>query len=85
MFLQDRDYTIFMNDEERKAFEEEQKCERRKGPKNSRIFPRFSHTNAEIRKFVWHRRSMFPNNYLHFTEYKELDFVKESESYMDIT
>ena len=65
MKLQERDYTKFLNEEEREAFELEEKIAHRKGVKNSREFPRFSHTNAEVRKFIWHKRSLYPNNYLH--------------------
>ena len=63
MTLQERDYTIFLNDEERVAFELEEKIENRKGVKNNREFPRFSHPDESVREFIWHRRSLFPNNY----------------------
>ena len=39
MTLQERDYTLFLNDEEREAFELEEKIENRKGVKNHREFP----------------------------------------------
>ena len=78
MTLQERDYTIFLNDEERVAFELEEKIENRKGVKNNREFPRFSHPDESVREFIWHRRSLFPNNYLHLLEYKKLDFDDEA-------
>ena len=81
MTLQERDYTIFLNDEERVAFELEEKIENRKGVKNNREFPRFSHPDESVREFIWHRRSLFPNNYLHLLEYKKLDFDDEADQY----
>lgn len=84
MTLQERDYTIFLNDEERVAFELEEKIENRKGVKNNREFPRFSHPDESVREFIWHRRSLFPNNYLHLLEYKKLDFDDEADQYHDV-
>lgn len=52
MTLQERDYTIFLNDEERVAFELEEKIENRKGVKNNREFPRFSHPDESVREFI---------------------------------
>ena len=49
MTLQERDYTLFLNDEEREAFELEEKIENRKGVKNHREFPRFSHPDESVR------------------------------------
>lgn len=43
MVLQDRDYTKYLNEEEKKTFELEEKTQNRKGIKNNREFPRFSH------------------------------------------
>ena len=79
-----RDYTLFLNDEEREAFELEEKIENRKGVKNHREFPRFSHPDESVREFIWHRRSLFPNNYLHLLEYKKLDFDDEADQYHDV-
>ena len=84
MTLQERDYTLFLNDEEREAFELEEKIENRKGVKNHREFPRFSHPDELVREFIWHRRSLFPNNYLHLLEYKKLNFDDEAEQYHDV-
>ncbi len=84
MNLQDRDYTKFLSDEEAKAYEEEERYERKVGIKINRQFPRFSHPDAEIRKFIWHKRSLFPNNYLHFTEYRDVDFQKEADLFQKI-
>lgn len=81
MVLQERDYTKFLTNEEKEAFELEEKIKNRKGIKNSREFPRFSHPNEAVREFVWHRTSLFPNNYLHLMEYKKLDFDQEADKY----
>lgn len=75
---------IILNDEEREAFELEEKIENRKGVKNHREFPRFSHPDELVREFIWHRRSLFPNNYLHLLEYKKLNFDDEAEQYHDV-
>lgn len=84
MVLQDRDYTKYLNEEEKKAFELEEKIENRRGIKNNREFPRFSHPDENIREFIWHRRSLFPNNYLHFLKYKKLDFDEEADKYHQV-
>lgn len=44
-----------------------------------KYYYRFSHPDESIRDFIWHRRSLFPNNYLHFLEYKELSFDEEAD------
>ena len=47
--------------------------------------PRFSHPDKKIREFIWHKRSLFPNNFLHFTEYKsEVNFETEANNFKDI-
>ena len=74
MVLQERDYTKFISEEEKSAFELETQIAGRKGIKNNREFPRFSHPDEAVREFIWHKRSLFPNNYLHLLEYKKLDF-----------
>ena len=81
MKLQDRDYTKYANEEEKDAYAAEEKYANQKGLKNNRQYPRFSHPNAEVRKFIWHKRSLFPNNYLHFTEYRNVDFRSEANAY----
>lgn len=52
MNLEDRDYTEILNDEEKNAYVEELAYEAKKGLKNTRNFPRFSHPNEDIRKFI---------------------------------
>lgn len=84
MFLQERDYTKFLKEEERKAFEQEERIEKREGVKNNREFPRFSHPDESIKEFVWHRRSLFPNNYLHFLKYKQMNFDEEADKYHEV-
>ena len=84
MKLQDRDYTKYTNEEEKDAYAAEEKYANQKGLKNNRQYPRFSHPNAEVRKFIWHKRSLFPNNYLHFTEYRNVDFRSEANAYSKI-
>ena len=69
MVLQERDYTKFISEEEKSAFELEEQIAGRKGIKNNREFPRFSHPDEAVREFIWHKRSLFPNNYLHLSEY----------------
>ena len=85
MKLQDRDYNIILSEEEKRAYEAELVYEASKGPKNNREFPRFSHPDKKIREFIWHKRSLFPNNFLHFTEYKsEVNFETEANNFKDI-
>lgn len=84
MVLQERDYTKYLNEEEKKAFELEKKIENRSGVKNNREFPRFSHPDESIRESIWHRRSLFPNNYLHLLEYKKLDFDEEADKFHQV-
>lgn len=85
MKLQDRDYNIILNEEEKKAYEAELAYVAIKWPKSTRGFPRHSHPDKEIREFIWHKRSLFSNNYLHFSEYKnELDFEAEADKFKDI-
>ena len=84
MVLQERDYTKFISEEEKSAFELDAQIAGRKGRKNNREFPRFSHPDEAVREFVWHKRSLFPNNYLHLLEYKKLDFDEEADNYHKI-
>lgn len=84
MKLQERDYTIFLNDDERAAFELEERIAKRKGVKNNREFPRFSHPDETVREFLWHKRSLYPNNYLHLLEYKKLNLNEEADNYHDV-
>ena len=84
MKLQERDYTIFFNDDERAAFELEERIANRKGVKNNREFPRFSHPDETVREFLWHKRSLYPNNYLHLLEYKKLNLNEEADNYHDV-
>lgn len=84
MFLHERDYTKYINEEEKKAYEEETKVQNRKGLKSNRQFPRFSHPDEDIRNFIWYRRSMFPNNYLNFRDYKAVDFDEEAAKYNEV-
>lgn len=56
MVLQERDYTKFISEEEKSAFELEAQIAGRKGRKNNREFPRFSHPDEAVREFVWHKR-----------------------------
>lgn len=84
MHLQERDYTKFVSEEEKIALELEEKIERRRGIKSTREFPRFSHPDASVREFIWHKTSMFPNNYLHLSEYKKLDFDEEADEFHQV-
>lgn len=84
MNLQDRDYTLILSDEEQKAYDEEVAYAAKRGPKNTRKFPRFSHPDVEIRKFLWHKRSLFPNNFLYLKEYKDNDFESEAEAFSNV-
>lgn len=78
------EYTIFLNDDERAAFELEERIANRKGVKNNREFPRFSHQDEAVREFLWHKRSLYPNNYLHLLEYKKLNLNEEADKYHDV-
>ncbi|MSU02141.1 Shedu anti-phage system protein SduA domain-containing protein [Tissierella pigra] len=84
MRLQERDYEVILTEEEYEAYESELAYELRKGIKNNRNFPRYSHPDKEIRKFIWHKSSLFPNNFLYLGEYKDLDFGLESNKFHNI-
>lgn len=84
MLLQERDYTKFISEEEKIAFEMEEKIAGRKRIKNNREFPRFSYPDEAFRAFIWHKRLLFPNNYLHLLEYKKLDYDEEADNYHKI-
>ena len=62
MVLQERDYTKFISEEEKSAFELEAQIAGRKGRKNNREFPRFSHPDEAVREFVWRRCEIFSVN-----------------------
>ncbi|MDO4293850.1 MAG: DUF4263 domain-containing protein [Eubacteriales bacterium] len=81
MNLQNRDYTRILNREEQIAYEEEQIYESQKGLKNPKDSPKISHENKEIRNFLWHRCSLFPNNFLYLEEYKDLNFELEADEF----
>lgn len=84
MKLQDRNYELILNDKEQEAYETELTYELKKGLKNTRNFPRFSHPDKEIRKFIWHKRSLFPNNFLYLGEFKDLDFELEAIEFQNV-
>ncbi len=84
MKLQDRNYELILTDKEQEAYEAEISYELKKGLKNTHNFPRFSHPDKEIRKFIWHKRSLFPNNYLYLGEYKDLDFEQEAIEFQNV-
>ncbi len=85
MNLYERDYTIILTDEEKEAYEKEIAYENIRKAKSNRGFPRFSHPSKEIRGFLWQKRSLFPNNYLHFGKYKEeVDFEKEAQLFDNV-
>ncbi|AMJ41394.1 Shedu anti-phage system protein SduA domain-containing protein [Anaerotignum propionicum] len=84
MKLQDRNYELILTEKEQEAYEAELAYESKKGPKNTRNFPRFSHPDKEIRKFIWHKRSLFPNNFLYLGEYKDMDFELEASKLQNI-
>ena len=82
MNLENRDYTLFENAEEKNAYEEEKKYEMQKGIKSTKNFPRFSHPDEQVRKFIWHKRSLFPNNYLYFAN--DIDYQREAKEYREV-
>ena len=84
MNLYERDYTKYLNDEERNAYEKELRVENRKGIKSNRDFPSLSHPDLAVRKFVRHRDSLFPNNYLDFVEFRDLCIDNEADEYHKI-
>lgn len=84
MKLQDRDYTLILTNEEKLAYEDELAYESKKGIKNPKDSPRFSHADKEIRKFVWHKSSLYPNNFLYLSEYKNLNFELEANKFRDV-
>lgn len=81
MFLQERDYTKFINEEEKKAFELEEKILRIGSVTSNRQFPSLTHPDKSIRIFLKHKKSLFPNNFLYFGEYQKIDFDKEADEY----
>jgi hypothetical protein len=84
MNLQNRDYMLILTDDEKEAYQAEISYENKKGIKRPSDSPRFSHTNKEIRKFLWCKTSLFPNNFLYFNEYKDLDLKMESDKFREL-
>lgn len=84
MNLYERDYTLVLTDEEKEALKQETEYANRPGIKSNRGFRRFSHPDKSVRDFLWHKRSMFPNNYLHFRKFQDLNFDEESAKFSDI-
>lgn len=84
MNLYERDYSKILNKEEAEAVELYIEFHSRKGIKCSSDAPEWSHPNEEIRRFLWHYNSKFPNNYLYHIEPKKLDLKKESMEFKNI-
>lgn len=84
MNLYERDYTLVLTDEEKEALKQETEYSNRPGLKSNRGFPRFSHPDKGVRDFLWHKRSMFPNNYLHFGKFRDLNFDEEAVEFSNI-
>lgn len=84
MNLYSRDYSKPENPEEKAALEQEIEFEEKKGIKNPSESPRFSHPNPEVRNFLWHNRSLFPNNHLNPFELEDADPKKITSEYIAV-
>lgn len=84
MNLYERDYTEILNQEEFEALELYKEFHSRKGIKCTADAPEWSYPNEEVRRFLWHFNSLFPNNYLYHLEPKRLDLEKESNKFRKV-
>ena len=65
MKLYERDFAAGpITENERIAWEEEHAYEHSRIQNTAKI-PRFVHSDKNIREFLWHYRSLFPNNHLY--------------------
>ncbi|WP_029505250.1 Shedu anti-phage system protein SduA domain-containing protein [Lachnoclostridium phytofermentans] len=84
MNLYERDYNVILNEDERNALVEELSYENKPGIKNTSKYPRFSHPKEEVRRFIWHKISFFPNNHLNRFEVINLNHGQEKESFKKV-
>lgn len=85
MQLYERDYSVILTEEEKRAYEEELQYENsgitfgnsKLVIRNNRVCPRFLHPNKEIRDFIWQHRSLYPNNYLRLAKFQEEVFFED--------
>ena len=84
MNLYERDYTKILNDEEQEAWDKEQKFISRKGIKTNRDSKKFSHPNENVRKFIWCKSSLYPNNILLLSKYKNTQLQLEADAFREI-
>jgi len=84
MKLYERDFAAEpITENERIAWEEEHAYEHSRIQNTAKI-PRFVHPDKNIREFLWHYRSLFPNNHLYFNKYAYLDLKKEAEEFRNV-
>lgn len=84
MNLYERDYTKILNPEECEAVELYNEFHSRKGIQRTSDAPEWSHPSEEIRRFLWHFNSIFPNNHLYHLEPRRLELEKESIEFKNI-
>lgn len=81
MNLYKRDFTTPISRVEREALTAENAFQQQSGYKRVGDAPRFSHPDEEVRDFLWHITSMFPNNHLNPITVKSLDLEAEAAAY----
>lgn len=81
MNLYDRDFSTPNSKEEVDALEAEKQWEAIPGIKTPATAPRFAHADENVRDFLWHARSLFPNNHLNPISIKKMDLVAEATAY----
>lgn len=84
MNLYERDYSRILYDDEQKLQDAFKKNDNIKGLKNTGNDPRHSHPEFCGRKFLWCHNSLFPNNYLYYSEPSTSDLEAESKDFKDI-
>lgn len=84
MSLYDRDFSEFLNEEEKNAQHLQENFDNTRGFKRVNESPKNKHDDIGVRKFLWHYNSLFPNNYLWYMELKQLDLEKESQLFSDV-
>ncbi len=81
MNLYERDFSIVNSEVEQDALSTCEEWLNRKGIKNTSEDPRRSHPDCNIREFLWHKTSLFPNNHLMLLPDDKIDYVKEAEAF----
>ncbi|MBQ3427538.1 MAG: DUF4263 domain-containing protein [Clostridia bacterium] len=84
MNLYERDYNIILTEEEREAWDKEKKFISRKGVKSNRDSQKFSHPDASVRRFIWCKSSLYPNNFLLPSKYESIQLQLEADAFHEV-